>query len=120
MRRLAREAIIFMLAGLVLAPIGLFVWEHHEAFASLQLRQDAEKKRSAECLAKARETFSTSPLSASSLPMPIPADCLDLSAGFVLESNWQPIVIPIIGLYGFIGGFVLWLFYRLIYFAATG
>jgi hypothetical protein len=158
MRRVAREAVIFMLAGLALVPIGFFAWEHHEEFVSLQVRRDVEKKRSAECIAKARDSEAdaaadaealsgvTAPAHAKSMPeaellaaetkalksapphptlpagflITTPTQCIDLSAGFVPESNSGLAFAPIIWLYGFIGGFGVWLFYRLVYFAVKG
>ena len=49
-----------------------------------------------------------------------PDECIDLSASFVSESNWILAFAPIIWLYGFLGGFGVWLFYRLVRFAVKG
>lgn len=49
-----------------------------------------------------------------------PNECIDLSADFVPENNWVLAFRPVIWLYGFFGGFGVWLFYRLVHFAVKG
>jgi len=43
-RRLAREAVIFMLLGMLLAAVGGFVYVHHSEAVSIRNQQDALKR----------------------------------------------------------------------------
>jgi hypothetical protein len=43
-RRLCREAVIFMLLGLVVAAVSSFVYMHHSEATSIQGQRDALKK----------------------------------------------------------------------------
>jgi len=69
---------------------------------------------------KALKSVPPHPTLPAGLVITTPIDCIDLSAGFVPESNWVLAFAPIIWLYGFIVGFGVWLFYRLVYFAVKG
>jgi hypothetical protein len=157
LRRLAREAVIFMLAGLLLTAIGFFAYRHHSEAVSVQVRRIAERKRSGECVTKAmaqqanaqaaaeamysvtsradaktmseKEILAAETKALNSMPLnpvlsagtfDMPDECIDRSQQAVPVSNWVLAFIPIIQLYGFFGGFGVWLFYRLVRFAVKG
>jgi hypothetical protein len=92
------------------------------ALYSVTSRADAKTMSEAELLAaekKALESVPPNPTLPIGFFVP-PDECADRSASLVPESNWVLAFTPIIWLYGFLGGFGVWLFYRLVRFAVKG
>jgi hypothetical protein len=156
-RRPAREAVVFMLAGLSMTAIGVFAYRHHSEDISVRERRLAERKRSVECIIKAeaqqaeslaaaktldsvtsradaktmseKELLAAETKALNSMPLnpvlpqgtfDMPDECVDRSPELVAVSNWVLAFNPIIWVYGFLCGFGVWLFYRLVRFAIKG
>jgi hypothetical protein len=157
-RRLCREAVIFMLVGLVLASIGSFLYLRHNAVLDVKARMETLEKAKAETEAnhsgvptvdqilrdpKFRTLSSDAQGSILSYLDPkyaalAPADQqsvlahLDTLKPVPLDlSEWQVVsedvdyhslaeTSALFGIYGFVGGFLVWLFYRLVRFAVKG
>lgn len=167
-RRLAREAVIFMLLGMVLTAVGSFVYMHHVEAVSIRTQRETIKKGCLDADVGGIDVYG--------------GTGIDLSGGFVPKSkppqppqmgqytekdidpsnDWKDVdppkgdvfdqispspngytILPtkeeclraknlkidneadafaaaVFGLYGFAGGFGVWLFYRLVRFAVTG
>jgi hypothetical protein len=148
-RRLAREAVIFMLLGMLLAAVGGFVYMHHSEAVSIRNQRDALKR---ECdglahvggeywtgLADGRMTtvaecnlvFGTNLVSITpDNPETLPPDFFSkrdaaLAEGtriknLKIDNAENALVAGIVGLYGFAGGIALWILYRLVRFAVKG
>jgi hypothetical protein len=84
-RRLAREAVIFMLLGMVLAAVGSFIYLRHDI------------------------AYWTAEIAKYGGTVVAPATISETA-----------VTAAVFGLYGFIGGFGVWLFYRLVRFAVKG
>ena len=187
-RRLCREAVIFMLTGLVLAGLGSFIYLRHNAVLEVETTMDAIKKakttqevhpplptvnqilrdpkfRSLSTEAQASILSYLDPKYAALAPAdqqsvlahldtlkPVPLDLSEFGGkpvpdwaegltapgaraisppatkpedqwGIVREDvNYQSLAetSAVYGLFGFAGGFVVWLFYRLVHFAVKG
>jgi hypothetical protein len=124
-RRLAREAVIFMLLGLLFTAIGNFIYMHH-----------AEARRLPPCPIFSAST-PDSPLETPQTENPPPVlhgyvceDPLNHQHMFLVTdapaprfkiNNWE--LAPtsaFLALYGFVGGLGVWLFYRVVRFAIKG
>jgi len=147
-RRLAREAVIFMLLGMVLAAVGGFIYMHHNEAVSIRNQRDALKR---ECdglarvggeywtrladghmttVAECNLAFGTSLAPISQAPDFIPDDFFSkrdaaLAEGtriknLKIDNLSNALAAAVIGFYGFAGGFGVWLFYRLVRFAVKG
>jgi len=155
-RRLCREAVIFMLVGLVLASVGSFLYLRHNAVRDIKTRMETIKTAKAEADhppvptvgqilrdPKFRTLSSDAqgsilsyldPKYAALTPegqqsvlahldtlKPVP---LDLSEWQVVSEDvdYQSLAetSALFGIYGFAGGFLVWLFYRLVRFAVKG
>lgn len=155
-RRLAREAVIFMLLGMVLAAAGSFIYMHHAEAVSIRTQREAIMNGCLDADVGGIDVYG--------------GPGIDLSGGFVPKSKqpqmgqytWKDVdppkgdvfdqippppngytILPtkeeclraknlridnaadafaaaVFGLYGFAGGFGVWLFYRLVRFAVKG
>lgn len=177
MRKLAREAVIFMLLGLLLTAVSIFAIRHYDEAESIQGQREALKKN-CDLLAKGpagatvledKDTieatiaecglvFGTDPNKGGYSPrkvVTITSDSPSLPGKWSVEPqpdgtvNYHPadlfekqqqdmltegtriknlkvdnselvLTAAIAGLYGFVGGFCIWLFYRLVRFAIKG
>jgi hypothetical protein len=148
-RRLAREAVIFSLLGMVLAAVGSFAYMHYSQAKSIQserakLQSDCSGLTAAgvdwvEAVSNGYTTtraecnlaFGTSLVSITpDNPETLPADffrkrdaALDEGArikNLKIDDQSNALVAAIVGLCGFVGGFVIWGFYRLVRFAVEG
>jgi hypothetical protein len=123
-RRLCREAVIFMLLGLLLTTISSFIYMHH-----------TEAQRWPPC--PPPETITPAPPSQAPQSDPPPSlrgygceDPVSHQRLFVVTSDPAPrrkindlqlaLTSATLGLYGFAAGFGIWLFYRLVRFAVEG
>ena len=127
-RRLCREAVIFMLLGLLLTSIGSFIYEHR-----------AEAQRLPPCPPPPDFLEADEPTAPPQTPQNTP---LQWMKGYVCENslNHQHVFVvtndpaprvkinnvelaltaSFFGLYGFAAGLGVWLFYRLVRFAVKG
>jgi hypothetical protein len=147
-RKLAREAVIFMLLGLLLSSTGAFIYMHHAQAKSNQAQRDALKKdcdsipswgvgeqrperrytSQAECsLVFGTTLYPPRPydpgvkLSAES----IQNDAEALAEGERIKNlgvdyEGNALAGLVFGAYGFVAGLGIWLFYRLVRFAVKG
>jgi hypothetical protein len=150
LRRLAREAVIFSLLGMVLTAVGSFVYMYHGEIKSIRVERD-QLKKNCDALAKGSWDDFTSiedgqmttrsecnlafgttlqPLSPEKAPDTLPADFFTKQSDALAEGNRiknlkvnyasDVLAATLMGLSGFATGFCLWLFYRLVRFAITG
>jgi hypothetical protein len=149
LRKTAREAVIFMLLGLLLSSVGAFIFLHHDAVKPIQAQRDALKKEcdSIPSFAVGIETQSagryTSQAECSlvfgttSYPPRPYNEGVKLSQESIQQDNdalaegeriknlkvnytENALVSLVVGAYGFVGGLGTWLFYRLVRFAVKG
>jgi hypothetical protein len=128
-RRLCREAVIFMLLGLLFASMGSFIYRHH-----------TEAQRLPPCPPPPDVIEPGKPAAPPQTPQITPPP--DVLNGYVCEDSFNhqrmfvvtndpaptvklsnielALTASFLGLYGFAGGLGVWLFYRLVRFAVKG
>jgi hypothetical protein len=128
-RRLCREAVIFMLLGLLFTSMGSFIYRHH-----------TEGQRLPPCPPPPDFIALDKPAALPQTPQVTPPpdiingysceDSINHRAMFVVTDAPAPkvkidnvdlaLTASFLGLYGFAGGLGAWLFYRLVRFAVKG
>ena len=127
LRRLAREAVIFMLLGMLLAAVGSFIYLHHNEVVSIRNRTavmeppgpDAGPNAS-QCIWLDQPFDPQGPLVPISELPKSEQECIRTELRNHLNNLELALAASVVGLYGFAGGFGVWLFYRLVRFAITG
>jgi hypothetical protein len=141
MRKLAREAVIFMLVAAVLSGVGTFVFESYESFHSIQTQRtelkkecDAVKdKTTVQLVGKCVAAFGQ--LGGQTVPDAFGSDKLSgerlddynkgrdyglwLKTAHVYYADNAYLSVVVAGI-GFLAGLVLWLLFRLVVFAIKG
>jgi hypothetical protein len=115
MRKLAREAVIFMLLTPLLVAAGTFVYfrvtipiNHGIDMSSFRLLDEKEKQNNPSGATGIAEVLPPSPA------------CLDFSSDGNCTNSSFLLMSLIFGLYGFPAGLGLWVFYRTVRFAIKG
>jgi hypothetical protein len=148
-RKIAREAVIFMLLGLLLSSTGAFAFMHHDAVKSIKAQRDGLKKNcdsipswgvgeKGPSDAHSTTQAECSLVFGTKLYPPRPYDPgVKLSQESIQDDNdalgegeriknlkvdnvENALASLIVGAYGFAGGLGVWIFYRLVRFALKG
>jgi hypothetical protein len=126
-RRVAREVVVFMLLGMLLVAIGSFIYLHHNEVVSIRNRTAAMEppgpdagSSASQCIWLDQPFEPQSPLVPLSELPKSEQDCIRTELRNHLNNPELALAASVFGLYGFAGGFGVWVFYRLVRFAVTG
>jgi hypothetical protein len=115
MRKLAREAVIFMLLGWVLLTAGIFVYFHVTIPTKIVLDMSTSRP-----LTEAEKQTAPPDTTGMARALPPSRACLDFSSvGDCTDLNFFEVSLYL-GLLGFPVGLGLWVFYRIVRFAIKG